>query len=197
MGSPSSRLLLPAPPMIRRTPADGHRRDPPPIPRALRGRRTHRGALGLTARRRPQPAVRARRHGAVQAVLPGPGDPALRPCDQHPEVCAHPRHRGRRQDHPSRHLLRDVRQLLLRRLLQGGGDRARVGPAHQAGRRRRLRPGRVAPLPLGPGGRRGGDRLLDEGHRSAPRPHRPARQQGELLVDGRPGTGRPVLGDPL
>ena len=55
------------------------------------------------------------------------------------EVRAHPRHRGGRQDHPARHVLPDVRQLLLRRLLQGRRDRARLGAGHQAAGRRRLR----------------------------------------------------------
>ena len=86
----------------------------------------------LAAARRPEPAVRQRRHGAVQALLPRPGDAAVRPRGQRAEVRAHPRHRGRRQDHPARHVLRDVRQLLLRRLLQGGRHRARLGPGHQA-----------------------------------------------------------------
>ena len=58
---------------------------------------------------------------------------AVRPrAVERPEVRAHPGHRGRRQDHPARHVLRDVRQLLLRRLLQGGRDRARLGAGHQA-----------------------------------------------------------------
>ena len=90
-------------------------------------RRAHRRALGLAAARRPEPAVRQRRHGAVQALLPRPGDAAVRPRGERAEVRAHPRHRGRRQDHPARHVLRDVRQLLLRRLLQGGRDRATPG----------------------------------------------------------------------
>ena len=77
--------------------------------------------------RRPQPAVRQRRHGAVQALLPRPGDAAVPARHQRPEVRAHPRHRGGRQDHPARHVLPDERQLLLRRLLQGRRDRAAPG----------------------------------------------------------------------
>ena len=117
---------------------------------------------------------------------------------QRAEVRAHARHRGRRQDHPARHVLRDVRQLLLRRLLQGRRDRARLGPGHQAAGRRRLRARRragstrasttttprrsrlwkkVTGLP--------DDRIIRLG------------QEGELLVDGRARPRRPVLGDPL
>ena len=77
----------------------------------------------------------------------GQETPPYRARDQRAEVRAHPRHRGRRQDHAARHVLRDVRQLLLRRLLQGGRDRARLGAGHQAARRRRLRPARGQALP--------------------------------------------------
>ncbi len=87
----------------------------------------------------PTSAVRHRGDGAVQALLPRPGDAAVRPRGQRAEVRAHARHRGRRQDDPARHVLRDVRQLLLRRLLQGRRDRARLGPGHQVPGRRRLR----------------------------------------------------------
>ena len=39
---------------------------------------------------------------------------AVRPRGERAEVHPHSRHRGRRQDDPARHVLRDVRQLLLR-----------------------------------------------------------------------------------
>ena len=135
MEDPSSRAVgtepPAAPPPMRKAAPDGHRGDPPPVRRPLRAARPHGRALGVAAARRPQPAVRQRRHGAVQALLPRPGDAALRPRGQRAEVRAHARHRGRRQDHPARHVLRDVRQLLLRRLLQGRRHRARLGPGHQ------------------------------------------------------------------
>ena len=158
----------------------------PPVPSAL------------AAARRPEPAVRQRRHGAVQAVLPRPGDAAVRPRGERAEVRAHPRHRGRRQDHPARHVLRDVRQLLLRRLLQGGRHRARLGPGHQAAvadggfglDESQALPERLRRRP-------GGGRAVAQGHRPARRPDRAAGQERELLVDGRARPGRPVLGDPL
>ena len=45
-----------------------------------------------------------------------------------------PRHRRGRQDHPAQHVLPDGRQLLLRRLLQGRGDRARLDAGHRLAR---------------------------------------------------------------
>ena len=114
------------------------------------------------------------------------------------EVRAHPGHRGRRQDHPARHVLRDVRQLLLRRLLQGRRDRARLGPGHQAAGRRRLGPRGEPALPVDPTTtttRRcelwskvtglPDDRIVRLG------------QKENYWSMGVPGPGRPVLGDPL
>ena len=54
---------------------------------------------------------------------------------QRAEVHPHPRHRGGRQDHAARHVLPDERQLLVRRLLQGGGDHATPGSCSPARRR--------------------------------------------------------------
>ncbi len=75
---------------------DGLRRDPPPVPGLLRRARPHAGAQRQPAARRPDPAVRQRRHGAVQAVLPRPGHAALRARDKRPEGGADPGHRGGR-----------------------------------------------------------------------------------------------------
>ena len=194
MGGPSSRT---ARRRTRKASSDGHRRDPPPLRRAFRGGRTHGCALGSAAARRPEPAVRQRRHGAVQAVLPGPGDAAVRPRRERAEVCAHARHRGGRQDDAARHVLRDVRQLLVRRLLQGRGHPARLGPGHQVAGRRWLRDGGGPAVAVGAPGRRRGAPAVDDGHRPAVRAHRQARAQGELLVDGRARPRRTVLRDPL
>ncbi len=139
-------------------------------------------AVGPAAGRRPEPAVRQRRHGALQALLPRPGDAALPARGQRAEVRAHARHRGRRQDHPARHVLRDVRQLLLRRLLQGRRDRARLGPGHQVPGRRRLRPRGEPAVAERLRRRPGGGRALAQGHRPAREPDRQAGQEGELLV---------------
>ena len=64
----------------RKDTTDGHRRDPPAVRRALRGApATPRCPRRSLLARRPEPAVRQRRHGAVQALLPRPGDAAVRP----------------------------------------------------------------------------------------------------------------------
>ena len=164
----------------------------------------------LAAARRPDAAVRQRRHGAVQAVLPRPGDAALPARDQRAEVRAHPRHRGRRQDHPARHVLPDVRQLLLRRLLQGGRDRARLGAGHQARGRGRLRARGEQALPERLRRRRRGasssgrkvtglpaERILGWARRrttgrwASPAPAARARRSSTTAARARPGLRRP------
>ena len=193
-GSPPGRRRPRHRPSKGKAATDGHRGDPPTVRRALRAARPHGRAVGVAAARRPEPAVRQRRHGAVQALLPRPGDAAVRPRGQRAEVRAHPRHRGRRQDHPARHVLRDVRQLLLRRLLQGRRHRARLGPGHPADRRRRLRAARGQALPQRLRRRRRGGRALEEGHRAARRPDRPARARrrttGRWACPGRAARAR-------
>ena len=96
--------------------------------------RPHRRAVEQPAAPTTPTCCSSRRHGAVQALLPGPGDTAVQARHQRAEVRAHPRHRGGRQDHPARHVLPDERQLLLRRLLQGTRHRARLGAVHPARR---------------------------------------------------------------
>ncbi len=99
-----------------------------------------------------------------------------------------PRERGA-EPAPS-HLLRDARQLLVRRLLQGRGDRAGVGAGDQglaastgASLRHRLR-----------GGRRG-VRAVAQDREPARVAHRALRQEGQLLGDGRDRSLRAVQRD--
>ncbi|GAU71167.1 cation transporter [Streptomyces sp. NBRC 110611] len=66
--------------------------------------------------------------------------------DERAKVRAHPGHRGGGPHHPARLLLPDERELLLRGLLQAGGDHLRLGAVHRSGRGRRLRPGPGADL---------------------------------------------------
>lgn len=116
---------------------------------------------------------------------------------QRAEVRAHARHRRGRQDHTARHVLPDVRQLLLRRLLQGRRHHLRLGAAHLAPGQGWLRPRPRASLDHGlPRRRRGRDHLAREDRRPG-RAHPAPRQEGQLLVDGRPRTLRPVLRDQL
>ena len=63
----------------------------------------------------------------AEALLPGPGDPSGAATDRLPEGLPDGRHRQRRQHGASPDVLRDARQLLVRRLLQGGGDRSSRG----------------------------------------------------------------------
>ena len=105
---------------------------------------------------------------------------------------------GGRPRHLPPYDVRDAGQLVLRRLLQEGGDRVGLGTAP-----RRLRTARRADVRHGVrrfgGGRRavrpGGLRLL------APVPacgsHHPRQQARQLLGDGRDGTLRTLLGNPL
>ena len=109
------------------------------------------------------------------------------------------RSRERRLHGASPHVLRDARQLVVRRLLQARGDPLRVGPADE-----RLRTAARKAVGDRIHRRRRGLRRLDEGNRrpgGARRAHR--RQQGrqvrerQLLADGRHRSLRSVLGDLL
>ena len=93
-------------------------------------------------------------------------------------------------------VLPDERQLLVRRLLQGRRDRARLGAGHAAAVRRRLRVRRVAAAGQRLPGRRRVGAAVEADRRPAGRPDRAARQERELLVDGRSRPVRAVLGDP-
>ena len=64
-------------------------------------------------------------------VQPGPGHPRRRHPEMHPRRRQAQRPRGRRLRHLPPHLLRDARQLVLRRLLQEGIARLGLGTAHR------------------------------------------------------------------
>src|SRR5512143_4193593 len=113
-------------------------RDPQQVPRILL--RFPPGPPGSAelqpgAVRRPDAPLYQRGDGAVQARLPGPGAPRLRAGGDLPEVRAggwEAQRSGAGGPHgPAPDLLRDARQLLLRRLLQAGGDRVRLGVGHE------------------------------------------------------------------
>ena len=99
--------------------------------------RSHRRPFRLAGQRRSVAAVHGGRHGAVRPVSHRPRPCAVPARDERAEVHPDARHRRGRQDAAPRHLLPDVRQLLVRRLLQGAGDHLRLGaPDHDRGRRR-------------------------------------------------------------
>ena len=101
------------------------------------------------------------------------------------------RPRRRRPHEPSLHVLRDARQLQLRRLLQGRGDPVGVGALHRGARARSR-----AALGDGPRDRRRGRGDLARRRRAARRAH-PAPGRRQLLAHGRHRAVRPELGDLL
>ncbi len=113
-----------------------------------------------------------------------------------PEVHARQREAQRpgdgRPDRQASHLLRDARQLLLRRLFQEGGHRLCLG-AHD--RRLRLDPDRLYVTVYEEDDEAfaiwAGDIGVPAG------PDLPLREKGQLLVHGRDGPVRSLLGDPL
>ena len=112
---------------------------------------------------------------------------------QRAEVHPHARHRRGRQDQPARHVLPDERQLLVRRLLQGRRDPARLGAVTKPVERGRLRPRPGAALGDGLPRRRRGDRASGASDRPAGGADRAPRQDGQLLVHGHPRPVRSVL----
>ena len=161
----------------------------------LRAARPHRRPQRLARLARPVAAVHRGRHGAVHPVPDRSRDRPVPPGDQRAEVRPHPRHRGGRPDHPPRDVLPDERQLLLRRLLQGGGDPLRLGAADHAPGRRRLRLRARDPVGHGLRGRRRGLPAVAGRRRAARRADPAPRQEGQLLAHRPARPGRPVLGD--
>ena len=94
-----------------------------------------RAVVAAGAAQRPDPDVHQCRHGAVQERLHRPGEAALSARRDLAEMRARRRQAQRprqcRLHRAPSHLLRDARQLLVRRLLQGPRDRARLEPDHQ------------------------------------------------------------------
>ena len=91
--------------------------------------------VAARAAQRPDADVHQCRHGAVQERLHRRREAALFARRDRAEMRARRRQAQRprqcRLYRAPSHLLRDARQLLLRRLLQGGRDRARLEPDHQ------------------------------------------------------------------
>ena len=105
-----------------------------------------------------------RRHEPVHPVLPRAGRAAVPARRHRPEVLPHQRHRERGPRRAAPHVLRDARQLLVRRLLQGRVDRVGARAGHR-GLRRRARPAVGHRLRR----RRRGGRGLGRRRRASPR----------------------------
>src|SRR4029077_5042218 len=116
------------PPRLTTFTDDDLRRDPQELPRVLRAARPPAPSLGLPRPGlvRPVSAAHDRRDATAEAVLPRPGAASPQPPHELPEVLSQRRYRHHRDDHASPDVLRDARQLLDRRLLQGRGGRVRV-----------------------------------------------------------------------
>ena len=93
---------------------------------------------------------------------------------------------------PPPHLLRDAGQLLVRRLLQGARDRARLEPAGQG-----FRPAQGQAPGHGVPHRRRGGGILEEDLGAFGRQDHPHPDLGQFLGDGRHRPVRAVLGDLL
>ncbi len=172
-------------------------RDPQKLHRLLRAQRPPgRGVLPAGAAQRPDADVHQCRHGAVQERLHRPGKAALQPRRHRAEMRARRRQAQRprqcRLHRAPPHLLRDARQLLLRRLFQGTRDRTRLEPDHQG-----IRPAQ------GPAGvhrlcrRRRRLQAHQEDHRAAGQQDFAHRRRRQFLVDGRHRPVRPLRGNLL
>ncbi len=157
-----------------------------------------------------EPAVHQRGHEPVRALSssasePAPYSPAAR--GRHPEM--HPRRRQAqrprrcRPRHLPPHVLRDARELVVRRLLQEGSHRLGVG----TGRRPLEIPGRIASTPRSTSPATQATRasstrrpttiwaaLFTKRRARSRHPHRQRQQEGQLLDDGRDRPLRSVLG---
>src|SRR5215472_12097549 len=172
-------------------------RDQVELPRLFRRERSPGGAVvSARADQRPHADVHQCRHGAIQKRLYRPREASLFARGHRAKMRARRRQAQRSRQcglhrAPS-HLLRDARQLLVRRLLQGPRHRARLEPHHQG----------VRPAGRSADGhrlrrRRPGIRSVEEDRgptREQDRSHRWLRQ---FLADGRPRPLRPMLGNLL
>ena len=160
------------------------------------GRARDRAVVAARAAQRPDPDVHQRRHGAVQERLHRPGEAALPARGHLAEMRARRRQaqrpRQRRLHRAPPHLLRDARQLLVRRLFQGPRHRARLEPGHQG-----IRPAEGQADGDRLCRRRSGLRPVEEDRGPARIPDHPHRRLRQLLADGRHRPVRAVLGDLL
>ena len=157
----------------------GGRSDPRGVPALLRGARAQaRPVLVADPPARVRPAAHERRHEPVHPVLPRARPGAVPAGRDRPEGLPGGRHRPRRAHRAAPVDVRDARELLVRRLLQG-----RVVPlglrARHRGLRDRARPALGHRVP----DRRRGDRDLAR-HRDPRRADRPPRR-GRTTSGGR------------
>ena len=140
--------------------------------------------------------VHQRRHGAVQERLHRRRGASLQAGDDQPEMRARGRQAQRpgqcRLYRPASHLLRDARQLLVRRLLQGRRHRAGLEPDHQG-----IRPAGRQAAGHRPFLRRRGLRPVAEDRGAGRAQDHPHPDRRQFLADGRYRPLRPLLRDLL
>ena len=147
---------------------------------------------------RNDPTLMFTNAGMVQFknVFTGVEKRALRPrrdrAEMRPRRRKAQRPRQRRLYGAPPHVLRDARQLLVRRLFQGERDRIRLDASDA-----RLRPVETPPDRHRLLRRRRRLRAVEEDFRPAGGAHHPHRHQRQFLGDGRHRALRPVLGDLL
>ena len=173
--------------------------DPRHLPLLLRAAGAQDRALGLAGAlvARPLGAADHRRHAALQALLPRPRGAARPPPRRRAEMLPHDRHRGGRQHRPPPHLLRDARQLELRRLLQGGVDPLGLGALDRRAsawtRSGSGSPSSAATRSSGSAPTRRRSQIW-RGVGRARRADRPPRPRRQLLAGGADRPLRPLLG---
>ena len=171
------------------------RRHPPVVHRLLHRTRPRVRAVGKPDPARSDAAVQRGRHGPVQAVLPRRRDPAVQTGGQLAEVRARrwqtQRPRRRRAHEAPPRVLRDARQLQLRRLLQGVHHPGELGAGHRGlGARRRPH------VDHDPRERRRGRGDLARTGRRADGPDPAPGRLRELLAGGRDRPVRSLQRDP-
>ena len=175
------------------------RGNPPRLPRLLPRARAHRRAVQLAgAGQRPDAAVHQRGHGAVQGRVPRQGPARLRARGVAPALRARrrqaqrPRERGLHGAPP--HVLRDARQLLVRRLLQARRDPLRLGLPH---RHAEARPGRASGSRSTSDDDEAASIWIERDRRAGGARHRAWARSRQLLGDGRHRPLRPLHRDLL
>ena len=182
------------------------RRNPPILSRFLSRETAHDRAVGFALAGLAESAFHERGHEPVRPDFSRATKAAVESASRRRHAEMHPR--GRKTQRPRRcrtryvspHVLRDARQLELRRLFQEGSDRVGVGTGDRAletsaatALRDRLQTGAGRAERVRSGSARSLGAALREGGARSRGSHRQRQQKGQFLDDGRYRSVRPVL----